>query len=171
VTPGAPHAISSPPGIEIQLQALLTDALISYRSGEVAHGRRSLQQAARLGRPEGYRLPFLQDWAWIQSALRHDPDLASSYRQLAPAGKPLGDDQPAGPASTAAGAPVVTDELSDREREVLQRAAPMLSNAEIAGELYISVNTVKTHLGSIYRKLGAADRRQAVRCARHLKVI
>jgi Bacterial regulatory proteins, luxR family len=35
----------------------------------------------------------------------------------------------------------------------------------------ISVNTVKTHLGSIYRKLGAADRRQAVRCARHLKVI
>jgi LuxR family transcriptional regulator, maltose regulon positive regulatory protein len=81
------------------------------------------------------------------------------------------DDQPAGPASTAAGAPVVTEELSDREREVLQRAASMLSNAEIAGELYISVNTVKTHLGSIYRKLGAADRRQAVRSARHLKVI
>jgi LuxR family transcriptional regulator, maltose regulon positive regulatory protein len=64
-----------------------------------------------------------------------------------------------GPASTTAGALIVTEELSDREREVLQRAASLLSNAEIADELFISVNTVKTHLGSIYRKLGAADRK------------
>jgi len=77
----------------------------------------------------------------------------------------------AGTEPATAGAPVVTEELSHREREVLRHAASMLSNPEIAGELYISVNTVKTHLASIYRKLGANDRRQAVRRARHLKLI
>ncbi len=47
----------------------------------------------------------------------------------------------------------------------------MLSTAEIASEMYISVNTVKTHLKSIYRKLAAAHRSEAVRRARLLELI
>jgi LuxR family maltose regulon positive regulatory protein len=46
-----------------------------------------------------------------------------------------------------------------------------MSNADIAAELFVSVNTVKTHVKSIYRKLGAKRRHDAVRRARQLRLI
>jgi len=49
---------------------------------------------------------------------------------------------------------------------VLRFMPTMLSNREIAEELLVSVNTVKTHIRQIYTKLGAQDRRDAVRLAR-----
>ena len=55
---------------------------------------------------------------------------------------------------------------ADLLEDVLQHLSEMLSTAEIAAEMYISVNTVKTHLKSIYRKLAAAHRSEAVRRAR-----
>jgi two-component system response regulator DegU len=54
--------------------------------------------------------------------------------------------------------PVVTK----REEEVLQLIADGLSTPEVAASLYISVKTVKNHLASIYQKLDARDRTQAV---------
>jgi LuxR family maltose regulon positive regulatory protein len=56
--------------------------------------------------------------------------------------------------------------LSERESAVLSYLPTMLSNQEIAAELFVSVNTVKTHLRSIYRKLGTSNRRDAVAAAR-----
>ena len=47
----------------------------------------------------------------------------------------------------------------------------MMSNTEIAAELFVSVNTVKSHLKSIYRKLDVPDRRHAVRRARDLSLL
>ncbi|MFI7600387.1 LuxR C-terminal-related transcriptional regulator [Actinoplanes sp. NPDC049681] len=57
-------------------------------------------------------------------------------------------------------------DLSEREREVLGYLPTMLTAGEIAAELGVSINTVKAHLRSIYRKLGVARRREAVTRAR-----
>jgi LuxR family maltose regulon positive regulatory protein len=78
---------------------------------------------------------------------------------------------PASQATTAPVTPVIVEQLSEREREVLRHASGMLTTAEIASELYISINTVKSHLKSIYRKLAAAHRGEAVRRARKLGLI
>jgi DNA-binding NarL/FixJ family response regulator len=55
--------------------------------------------------------------------------------------------------------------LSDREIEVLQLLADGMSNKEIAGNLFISTQTVKTHIAHIFDKLGVSDRTEAVAAA------
>ncbi|QWF84430.1 response regulator transcription factor [Amycolatopsis sp. CA-230715] len=52
--------------------------------------------------------------------------------------------------------------LTERESEVLTLMAAGLSNVEIAGKLFLGVQTVKTHVGNVLAKLGARDRTQAV---------
>jgi LuxR family maltose regulon positive regulatory protein len=70
--------------------------------------------------------------------------------------------------SQAAG---LVDPLSERELQVLRLLNSALSNDEIARELYVSVNTVRTHLQNIYTKLGVNRRRDAISRAKQLKLI
>jgi LuxR family maltose regulon positive regulatory protein len=63
------------------------------------------------------------------------------------------------------------EELSDREREVLRLLATPLSQREIGNELYLSLNTVKSHVKSIFRKLGVTTRSEAVRHARERELV
>ncbi len=62
----------------------------------------------------------------------------------------------------ATSVPTWVGDLTEREREVLRAMARGLSNGEIAAELFIGENTVKTHVGRVFAKLDARDRAQAV---------
>ena len=62
-------------------------------------------------------------------------------------------------------------ELSPSELRVLRYLPTNLTRPEIAQELYVSVNTVNTHLRNLYAKLGARDRSAAVRRARELRLL
>ena len=61
--------------------------------------------------------------------------------------------------------------LSDRETAVLQYLPTLMSNAEIAAGLHVSINSVKSHLKAVYRKLGVEGRRDAVLRGRELELI
>ena len=61
--------------------------------------------------------------------------------------------------------------LTDREREVLDLIARGSTNREIAGELFLSPHTVKEHTSSLYRKLGARNRAEAVQKAQRLGLL
>jgi DNA-binding CsgD family transcriptional regulator len=65
----------------------------------------------------------------------------------------------------------VVESPTKRELEVLRHASGMLNTAEIASEMCISINTVKAHLKSSYRKLAATHRGEAVRRAQQLELI
>ena len=156
---------------QVPLEAWLADAQLSFRDGDEARGRRSLELALRLGEGEKRRLPFAMERSWVRPALTRHPELASAHRQLlgpalaGPAAIPVRRDMP------GQAGPVIVQQLSSRERDVLRHVGEMLDTADIAAEMYISVHTVKTHLKSVFRKLGAGDRREAVRRARQLGLL
>ena len=154
-----------------RLDRWLVDARLGYSRGDQAHGRRSLQRALGLAEPEQLRLPFAMQAAWIRPVLRSDPHLADAHRHLLEPGLIDPDRGRAELPAAGQAAPMIVEQLSGREREVLSLLSGMLSTAEVASELYISVNTVKTHLKSIYRKLAATHRGEAVRRARQLELL
>ena len=61
--------------------------------------------------------------------------------------------------------------LTQREHDVLVKMADGLSNQEIAGQLFLSESTVKTHVSNILFKLDAKRRTQAVQAAKRLKIV
>jgi LuxR family transcriptional regulator, maltose regulon positive regulatory protein len=153
-----------------RLQALLLDARLSYAADDAAHGRRSLESALRIAEREQLGLPLAMERGWLGPVLRRDPELADAHRTLLTLA--LGHQQMPAPVTAGDQAPVlVVEPLTERELEVLVHVSDMLNTAEVADEMYISVNTVKTHLRNIYRKLATSHRNEAVRRARQLELI
>jgi len=154
----------------VRLQAWLVDAQLSYSSSDGPRGHRSLASALRLAQREQLRLPFAIERGWIELVLRNDPVLAGAHQRLfAPAPRPT--QLPAPAALPDQAAALLIQPLTEREREVLRHVARLLDTTEIASEMYISINTVKTHMKSIHRKLAATRRSDAVRRARELQLI
>ena len=133
------------------------------------HATRSLEQALRLAAPDGYRRVFIDGGTPVRRLLprlleRGTEDTTLVVGLLAGFGQSAGD-APEAPAD------FFVEPLSERERTVLRYLPSVLTTAEIAGELYVSANTVKSHCKSIYRKLGASGQRGAVATARRLGLL
>ena len=69
------------------------------------------------------------------------------------------------------GEPVLVESLSPRELDVLRLLASELNGPDIARELVLSLNTIRTHTKNIYAKLGVTNRRAAVRRAHELNLL
>ena len=65
----------------------------------------------------------------------------------------------------------LADPLTDRELEILSYLPSRFTNTELAGQCYVSVNTIKTHMAHIYRKLEVANRNEAIIRARELGLL
>ncbi|WP_425247683.1 LuxR C-terminal-related transcriptional regulator [Streptomyces sp. NEAU-NA10] len=159
-------------GPALAVRALLVRAQAADALGDDATAQRLTARALTLARPERLRRPFPEAGPWLRRLLRRRPVLAQGHGWL-PASVTghtavtARHDQTPAPLTE----PLVTEPLSERELEVLGRLAQMLSTEEIAADLHLSVNTVKTHLKNIYRKLAATRRSEAVRRARALRLL
>ncbi|WP_069771467.1 LuxR C-terminal-related transcriptional regulator [Streptomyces sp. LUP30] len=146
-------------GPAVTVRALLVRAQAADEAGERAAARGLVALALREARRDGLRRPFAEAGPWIR------PFLAASASR-----GPTTDAHPHARPSDGPPPPMV-EELTGRERDVLRRLALAMSTQEIAADLYLSVNTVKTHLKSAYRKLSVSRRNEAVRRARDLGLL
>jgi LuxR family transcriptional regulator, maltose regulon positive regulatory protein len=129
---------------------------------------RALERALDLAEPRGYAGVLARYGAPLRSLLRRRVERGTGHRALA---AHLLSTLHESSASVRAAPATLLEPLSDRELAVLRFLPTMMSNAEIAGEMFVSVNTVKTHLKHVYRKLDVADRRDCVQRARELRLL
>ena len=128
---------------------------------------RLLREAEQAGVCVGYVRDLLTEHSSAQAAFRapaveeDSPRSDASRRQ----------ERPAVAAGTAPADGLAVDQLSPRERDVLRLLTTELNGPDIARELVVSLNTVRTHTKNIYAKLGVTNRRAAVRRARELDLL
>jgi LuxR family transcriptional regulator, maltose regulon positive regulatory protein len=149
-------------------QAWLLRGRASHALGRTDEAARAVGRLVDLVEPENNRRLLLDSGAAGRSLLMH-------YRSRIDSSWPFLDElvrEGVGPArGDETSLPSVIEPLSKRERDVLGYLPTMLTFVEIGSELYISVNTTKSHVRSIYRKLGVVGRRDAVSRARQLRLL
>jgi LuxR family maltose regulon positive regulatory protein len=165
-------------GSLIEIQALRALALAV--SGEETAAVAALAGALTLACPQGYVRVFADEGPPMAALIGR---LISAQRAgQAAAGVPLGclarlqrafdpDHTPPDPGQGTAAVPGIVEPLTAREREVLGMLAAGRSNQAIAGELVVTLDTVKKHVTHVLGKLGAANRTEAVARARELGLI
>lgn len=142
------------------LQALALEAL-----GRRAEAVAALGHAVALAAPEGYIRAFLDQGPAVASLLLAVRDTAPAFVDQLKAAFHVSQD---GPVKTHS---QLVEPLTEREEELLKLLAEGLSNEEISRRLYISLNTTKWHLKSIFGKLAVGNRLQAAGRARELGLI
>ena len=149
------------------VQALLLEATARDALGDPGGTDRALERALDLAERDSVRLPFLLDPA---------PGLLKRHARDCPVHAALideilslmdGRESPPSPSVSES----FREPLSESETRVLRYLPTNLTAPEIAAELFLSVNTVKTHMRHLYDKLGAHRRAEAVARARALGVL
>ena len=144
------------------LEILVLEALGAQARGDVPSALEALRRAVALAEPEGVVRVVADEGAPVAALLRalpkRDPAYRYGRRLLVACG------------GVAAAPQTLVDPLSDRELDVLRLLGSDLDGPDIARELSVSLNTVRTHTKNIYAKLDVSSRRAAVRRAHELDV-
>jgi LuxR family maltose regulon positive regulatory protein len=150
-----------------RIEFWLLQAWRKARSGEQALALRALERSLKIAAPEQLKRPFREAPEEVRHLLQSDQVMTRHDWVL--------DDRRQGPAiprqrreSEALRSP---EPLTTKEREVLQHLDSLLTTEEIADAMFISVNTVRTHVRNILRKLSASRRNEAVRRAREIGLL
>ncbi|MFD2417342.1 LuxR C-terminal-related transcriptional regulator [Amycolatopsis pigmentata] len=139
-----------------RIEAHLLAAVLAERAHDGRTANLEIRAGIELAEPRRALRPFYDAGQEIRQLLV--PQLGRLGR-LDPFVEEILDAIPPAPAG-------VTAELTPREVQLLRELPSLATIEEIAGSLYVSVNTVKTHLRNVYRKLGVTSRRDAVIAAR-----
>jgi LuxR family maltose regulon positive regulatory protein len=152
-------------GSAIEIRIL--QAAAEHARGDATSALAALEDAIRRAEPEGHIRLFLHAGAGVTALLRslaQRSDSSAHLHRIVAASAPPAADRAV---ESLRRTPLV-DELSARELEVLRLLGTDLSGPDIARELVVSLNTVRTHTKNIYSKLGVSGRREAVTRAREL---
>jgi LuxR family maltose regulon positive regulatory protein len=149
------------------IEILLLTALALLESGLSDESMKTLENLLALSEPERYKRIFVDEGSAASRlltqgvsygiALRYVSDILSAFPSL--------------PSSSADVRQPLVDPLSKREIEILQMMASGLTGPQIAGQLYLSYNTVKSHIKNIYGKLNVNNRAEAIERAQMIGLI
>jgi LuxR family maltose regulon positive regulatory protein len=145
------------------IEILILEALAAADRGDGASALAALEQALTAAEPEGYVRLFVDEGQAMTALLREASrrGITTGYIEELLAGG----ERPSLPLAKTQG---LVDPLSERELDVLRLLGSDLSGPDIARELMVSLNTLRTHTKNIYMKLGVNNRRAALRRAEEL---
>ncbi len=162
-SPPCPEMVWDGHELGLQLRTLLAHAIKLHQSRRWEGADQCLDAALDLTELHGYRLPFVQLGVPAHALLVDARVAAARHGSLVA--------QLLGVTASAHRGVELTDPLSPRELEVLRHLVAGLDTDEIAGDLFVSRNTVRTHTKSIYRKLAVQNKRQALLRAAALGIV
>jgi LuxR family maltose regulon positive regulatory protein len=160
------------------IEILILQALAHQMQGDIPAALIPLSHALRLAEPEGYIRLFVDEGPpmaalvaqSVERRAQNDPIRAYAERLLL--AFPESQNEGASALrSTLERSNALIEPLSERELDVLRLLGTDLSGPDIARELMVSLNTLRTHTKNIYDKLGVNNRRAAVRRAEELKLL
>jgi LuxR family maltose regulon positive regulatory protein len=162
------HIIHPPGGWLIDVRALVVDALAAEALGRHDESLQALDLAVEKAAVEGIREPFLVSGQLARPLLQellergtpHEAEVLDILGRLTPQSPEKG-----------SGSPYIVEPLTARELEVLRALQGTASNAQIANRLFISLNTLRTHIKHIHSKLGVTSRSDAVDRGRDLGIL
>jgi LuxR family maltose regulon positive regulatory protein len=159
----------------VQVNGWVVEAARQLQHGSSGKAWTALDRSLRLAAKECLRRPFREAPAPVAKLLAGDAPLGVDIGWLNVTPKQSRTRAPTqGLRRIQASTPgdlLVVERLTDKELEVLGHLAELLTTEEIANMMFVSVNTIRTHVRSILRKLGVPRRNAAVRRARELDLL
>jgi LuxR family transcriptional regulator, maltose regulon positive regulatory protein len=157
--------------LPVAVQVWILEAQLAVDAMDNERARSLVRRALRAATREDLRLALGLVRPWLTAFVERGPELSRSYRSLvSPLITSTPDRRTVEPTGSSRGVPttVLLEPLTERELQILERLAYLCTTEEIATDLFVSMNTVKTHIKSLFLKLSVNRRADAVRRGREL---